>query len=280
MKACDLSEGKGRYRVSFQLAVIFMVLLLVGFKAAVSRAGSGLMELKQLSHLKHEPFKEKLKKLPERMRPSEKELYCRKEVVNKKKWKNYHDDMGKQLIFVLVMRPAFSLATLGIINILGDLAFWQDIGTKTGDPVVWQTPVSPFIYSLFDDMNPLDAVLVPPAWLIGVTRIKTQKEITEKKVKADNYKALIAQMKSYDKELAEKNKKIEAYNHQIETAIERLNNKIERHNKRMHQRYEKLLKNDPDRASQALEKYNGAVDQCNAKIERGLFPEPLPILSP
>ena len=274
--------------------LMIMAIMLMGLSPVVARSGPELQALEHLTHLKDNPFKKKLDALPGKKRPSEKKLYQRKKIVKKDKWRStdifskehlkpasrWKNDIFKNICWGTIGRPVACLFCWPFM-VIGEGSFWLDsVESEPCEEIAFQTPISPFIHSLFDDWNPLDAILVPPAWILGFTRIKTRKEVIEKKVKSDNYERIISKIKTYDKKLARKNKKIESYNDKIDKKIDAWNQKIDRHNNRMAKKYEKISKKGDKNLIKAVRRFNQKVAHSNAKIEAGIFPDPLPTLCP
>lgn len=245
-------------------------------------------KISHLTQLKDKPFKEKLYVLPDMKRPSEKELYFKEEIVKKDKWRVFQGGQGRYLKPVerwdfssffdgIAVRPLMLFLMFHVF--IGEPAFWNDdVNSEPDLKVQYQTPISPFIYSLFDDINPFDSLLVLPAWLAGFTRIKTRKTVIEETAKSTDYDDLIEQMAEYDRVLEKRNREIATYNAGIQSEIEALNEKIEKHNTLMQRQYRQIVSGGSN-IDAIVNRYNGDISKTNRQIALGKMPDQFPSLS-
>jgi hypothetical protein len=242
------------------------------------------IKIEKLYHLQEKPFREKLSDLPEIKRLTEEDLYIIEKEIEEDKWRA----IGSKSVYEKVedYNPLWGIGIctigrgagylcLGMGAVLGEYGFWTDDCEKT----FLALPITPMVYSLFDDANPLDALIVPVTWPFGIYRIRTKEiVVSEKKVKSPHYEEVIDQMEAYDEKLKSRNQEINSYNAIIQKEIDVLNKKIESHNDLISHQYQSLVEGGR-KVDAVINHFNSEVLKTNHLISNGIMPEKFPFLS-
>lgn len=267
------------------LSIWFILLGAFIFPPSV-QAGVQLQKLYHMEHIKGNLLEEHLTRLPDRKYYSEDDLFEIKEVVRKEKWRCME---ASKEITVKNWHPisvwyTYFYAVVPINAVWGEYVFWNEekFNKKDISARCLAYPISPTIYSLFDDINPFDALLVIPAWVIGIHRIKTQRIETTEKVKVDNYDEIKQSIENYEAELARRNQQINKENERIQKELDQFNAEIDRHNRQVQHQYKNITdsrKTASGNRDAIIKNYNRRIDKANQLIAQGKMPDRFPSLS-